>query len=182
MLPLSVSHDCGATCGFRIEGPEGLFGPSWAIGYVADLGTWDQDLANALADVDLLALEFNHDETMQRSSGRPRFLIDRVLGDEGHLSNRQATALVHACREASALPCLRYLVTLHRSQQCNSSELVLTAARETIGDADFEIIQAEQHEPTRTMIIGEDLNDVPSRSRQLRRSKSLSSGFFDDAT
>lgn len=183
VLPLSVSHDSGVTCGFRIEGPEGLFGPSWAIGYVADLGTWDQELVQALAEVDLLAIEFNHDEKMQRTSGRPRFLIDRVLGDEGHLSNRQAMALVHACREASAQPCLRYLVTLHRSQQCNTSELVRLAAREVIGDdGATTIVQAEQHEPTVTMLIGVESEQTKPNARSPRRMKTLQSGFFDEAT
>ena len=89
-LPLPVKHDAGATFGFRFEGGRGLFGPGWALGYAADLGCWDNDLARSLSDVDLLALEFNHDEHLQRTSGRPTHLIDRVLGDQGHLSNRQA--------------------------------------------------------------------------------------------
>jgi len=182
VLPIDVSHDCDATCGFRIEGPEGLFGASWAIGYIADLGTWNPELALAFADVDLLALEFNHDETMQRTSGRPRMLIDRVLGDYGHLSNRQAKAFVHACREASALQCLRYLVTLHRSQQCNTSELVQEAAREIIGEACIEIIQAEQHEPTRTLVIGQTLFEAPAYQRTSRRTRAVTNGFFDEKT
>src|SRR5262249_20083981 len=61
-LPLPVEHDCGDTFGFRFEGGRGLFGASWALGYAADLGCWDSSLAGALSDVDLLALEFNHDE------------------------------------------------------------------------------------------------------------------------
>lgn len=182
VLPMPVSHDSGATCGFRIEGPEGLFGPSWAVGYVSDLGTWDKNLAMALADVDLLALEFNHDVKMQRASGRPRQLIDRVLGDEGHLSNRQALELVLACRDFSALPCLRYLVTLHRSQQCNTSDLVLQAAREINCDSaqPIEIIQAEQHEPTVTMVIGEDLGPRSPRGSSPRKIRTVGSGFFDE--
>ena len=33
-----------------------------------------------LANVDVLALEFNHDVELQQSSGRARWLINRVLG------------------------------------------------------------------------------------------------------
>src|SRR4051812_44768395 len=93
-LPLEVSHDAGPTFAFRVEGPAGLFGAEWSLGYAADLGTWDDDLALAFADVDLLALEFNHDEQLQRASGRPWVLIRRVLGDQGHLSNHQAAEMV----------------------------------------------------------------------------------------
>lgn len=182
VLPLPVSHDCGTTCGFRIEGPEGLFGPSWAIGYVCDLGTWTPDLPKALADVDLLAVEFNHDEHMQRTSGRPKMLIDRVLGDFGHLSNKQGAAFVSACREASALPCLKYVVTLHRSRQCNTPELVLETAHNVIATDDslVRVIQAEQHEPTPTLIIGEKEERPSQRPRTPRKVRAPAIGIFDD--
>lgn len=54
VLPLLVSHDCEPTFAFRIEGPSGLYGPEWSVGYAADLGCWRDDLAQRLADVDLL--------------------------------------------------------------------------------------------------------------------------------
>jgi len=38
-------------------------------------------MVEALADVDLLGVEFNHDVEMQRRSGRSPALIARVLGD-----------------------------------------------------------------------------------------------------
>ena len=44
-------------------------------------------MAESLADVDVLGVEFNHDVAMQKSSPRPEFLIARNLGDRGHLSN-----------------------------------------------------------------------------------------------
>src|SRR5204863_225112 len=86
-LPLEVAHDGGVTCGFRFEAtaPAGTRGP--ALAYLADLGIWNQMLARQLADVDLLAVEFNHDVGLQRSSGRHPRLIARILGREGHLSN-----------------------------------------------------------------------------------------------
>jgi hypothetical protein len=58
-----------------------------SLAYVADLGTWDDELARSLADVDLLALEFNHDVDMDYASERSPYLIARVLGRHGHLSN-----------------------------------------------------------------------------------------------
>src|SRR5256885_7426706 len=47
------------------------------------------------------ALEFNHDVALERTSGRHPRLIARVLGDEGHLSNEQAGALVRAVLDRS---------------------------------------------------------------------------------
>ena len=89
-----MKHDGGPTFGFRFEGTPDLFGKAPALAYTADLGTWDAELADALTDVDLLAVEFNHDEELERRSGRSPHLIARVLGDAGHLSNCQAASLV----------------------------------------------------------------------------------------
>src|SRR5689334_8982075 len=58
--PLAVRHDSGATFGFRFEGAANLFNRAWSLGYVADLGCWDERLADALTDIDMLAVEFNH--------------------------------------------------------------------------------------------------------------------------
>ena len=68
--PLPLRHDSGGSFGFRLEGGRDLFGRAAAIGYVADLGCWDDALADGLADVDVLAVEFNHDVAMEYASGR----------------------------------------------------------------------------------------------------------------
>src|SRR4051794_5923240 len=79
--PFRVRHDNSVTCGFRFEVSEDLFGRACALAYAADLGCWQPELAGLLADVDLLALEFNHDVALQYASGRSPRLIRRVLGD-----------------------------------------------------------------------------------------------------
>lgn len=127
----SLSHDAGLTCGFRIVGTHPLGGTT-ALGYASDLGTWNEGVAHCLRDVDLLALEFNHDEAMQRMSGRPRFLIDRVLGARGHLSNRQAAELFRRVLLKSTPGRVRHLVQLHLSQQCNTPLLAAQAARQVV--------------------------------------------------
>ncbi len=124
--PLELKHDGGVTCGFRFEGA------SWALGYAADLGSWDRDLARRLADVDVLALEFNHDVAMQYASGRSPRLIRRVLGDHGHLSNNQAAALFAEVLRRSERGRLQHLVQLHLSRQCNRPELAHRAAQAVI--------------------------------------------------
>jgi hypothetical protein len=130
--PLALKHDGGATCGFRIEGPCDMFGRCWALGYAADLGSWDRALVQQLADVDVLALEFNHDVAMQYASGRSPRLIRRVLGDHGHLSNTQAAALLAEVLRQSAPGRVQHLVQLHLSRQCNRPELAQHAAQRTL--------------------------------------------------
>ncbi len=124
-----LRHDGGLTCGFRFEGAADCFGEACALGYAADLGSWDLDLARTLGNVDLLAIEFNHDVRLERSSGRSARLIARVLGDDGHLSNAQAAALLRAVLHYSTPGRLRQIVQLHLSRDCNDPDLAVAAAR-----------------------------------------------------
>lgn len=132
--PVPLRHDSGPTFGFRVEASTGRGRSARAIamGYVSDTGTWSETMVEALADVDLLGVEFNHDVEMQRRSGRAPALIARVLGDRGHLSNAQGADFVAAVLARSRPGTLRHLVLLHLSGQCNLPHLALDVARAAI--------------------------------------------------
>jgi ribonuclease BN (tRNA processing enzyme) len=127
--PLWLRHDDRATFGFRFDFNSDRDQPAQAVAYLADLGCWDHELARALQEIDLLALEFNHDVTMERNSNRSEHLIARVLGDNGHLSNEQASELLDAILRQSARKRLQHLVQLHLSRECNRTTLAVQAAR-----------------------------------------------------
>jgi phosphoribosyl 1,2-cyclic phosphodiesterase len=148
-VPLPIRHDGGPTFGFRIEGGYDLFGHGAALGYVTDLGCWCDNLAEKLADVDLLAVEFNHDVRMEYTSGRSPQLIQRVLGDEGHLSNDQARELVRAVLARSPAGRLRHLVQLHLSRDCNRPSLARDALRALLRELNVEanVHTADQDSP-----------------------------------
>jgi ribonuclease BN (tRNA processing enzyme) len=155
-LPLAVRHDSGATFGFRITGRADLFGAVWSLGYAADLGSWDARLAEALSGVDILALEFNHDVAMQRSSGRHPMLIARVLGDEGHLSNAQAAELLRQTLINNSERRPRQIVQLHLSRQCNHPRLAAYAAQAVLDELGLAIPihTATQHNPSPAFACG----------------------------
>jgi phosphoribosyl 1,2-cyclic phosphodiesterase len=134
MRPVVVPHDADPTYGFRIDGPAGLFGPQWSIGYASDLGECRPELVAAFADVNVLAIEFNHCERMERASGRPWFLIKRVLGAHGHLSNDQAADAVRQVVRASDPKSLRHVVQLHLSRDCNLPSLAQEAGKAALAD------------------------------------------------
>jgi ribonuclease BN (tRNA processing enzyme) len=148
--PIAVRHDSGATFAFRISGQADLFGPAWSLGYAADLGCWDAELADALSGVDLLAIEFNHDVAMQRTSGRHPLLIARCLSDDGHLSNEQAAALLRQALLSNAVRAPRQIVQLHLSRQCNLPRLALEAAQNVLDELGLAIPihTAAQHAPS----------------------------------
>lgn len=152
---IRVSHDAPATFGFRIacrsSGSQGL----WEMGFLSDLGVWGREHVEHVRGVDLLAVEFNHDVMMQRSSGRPQMLIDRVLGDYGHLSNEQAAELLAAIVQESGGGRLKNVVQLHLSRQCNRPDLAQRAAQRVLSSWDRppRLQTADQDRPLRVRVV-----------------------------
>ena len=79
------------------------------------------------AGADLLAIESNHCPDLLASSGRPAFLIDRIAGSHGHLSNQQCVAAVQAI---SAKQPPNAIVLLHLSAECNHPHAIENLWRE----------------------------------------------------
>jgi phosphoribosyl 1,2-cyclic phosphodiesterase len=136
--PVEVKHDSVPTFGFRIEGKSRLIEKQWSIGYLADLGCWSREQIECAMMTDVLAIEFNHDERLERASNRPVELIERVLGDRGHLSNQQAADLLKEVLRESGPQLPRHLVQLHLSRDCNRPDLAQAAAQKIIRQAGFD--------------------------------------------
>jgi phosphoribosyl 1,2-cyclic phosphodiesterase len=162
--PIPLPHDGGPTFGFRFEATSRMAGLSQSLAYAADLGSWDVDLAQQLADVDLLALEFNHDVGLERASGRSPFLIDRVLSARGHLSNVQAVGLLKEAVRRSRPGRLKHVVQLHLSRDCNRPALAAGSVRAVFPEADcrFLLHTSSQFQPMR-VVMGHNLRVPPPR-------------------
>ncbi len=129
IAPIPLSHDSPATHGFLFDLKQGT--GDFRFAYIADCGFSSlPSLAPKIQDSDMLALEFNHDERMEKESGRPYFLINRVLGPSGHLSNDRAAGLLDSVKSKN----LHHVVQLHLSQDCNRPDLALRAASRVIRD------------------------------------------------
>jgi phosphoribosyl 1,2-cyclic phosphodiesterase len=121
--PLSLAHDSEGSHGFLIECD------GYRVGFATDLGHVPAALIERFCGVDVLALESNYDPEMQRSSDRPWFLKQRIMGGRGHLSNDQALEAVRSILDRTLATCgpghlPRHIVLLHRSRQCNCPDLV----------------------------------------------------------
>lgn len=112
---IKVPHDEIGSTAFRFDSENAR------IGHATDLGSVSEQLLEAFADLDMLSIESNYDEQMQRNSPRPAFLKKRIMGGFGHLSNVQA---LDAARLLTASGSVRHLVLLHLSQDCNCPNLV----------------------------------------------------------
>lgn len=118
-------HDAVEPMGFVVEcGGE-------AAGFAMDLGHVTDEIESCLTGLDHLVFESNHDVDMEKRSGRPWPLIQRVLGDAGHLSNDQAAeALVRI-----VTPRTRQVVLAHLSTECNTPELARAAVSKRLEKA-----------------------------------------------
>ena len=133
--PIPVSHDGGPTFGFRFVARKTDGTAPIVAAFLTDLGTWTPELVQIVANVNLLALEFNHDVEMELSSGRSSHLIARVLGKNGHLSNEQAALFLKEVLLASKPGRLQHLVQLHLSRDCNHPDLAVAAVRQVLQEA-----------------------------------------------
>lgn len=122
-------HDVVNPCGFRFELLDAGGAVEDAIGYVTDTGVLPPGAMAALSDVRILAIESNHDVPMLRTGSYPRVLQDRIVSEEGHLSNAQA---------AEALPQLitdrtECIVAMHISQENNRPSLAVRSLAAAVG-------------------------------------------------
>lgn len=154
---VQVPHDSDPTFAVRTDYAGDAGG--WSVGVASDLGKVPDGLYELFAGVDVLGIEFNHDERMERASRRPRFLVERVLGDYGHLSNAQAADAVRRFAEVSEL---QAVVQLHLSRDCNTAELANEAGRTAVEGMSTQVITATQWHPTASLPL------VPHPSKPVR--------------
>lgn len=138
--PLLFSHDELGTVGYVVEGA------SRRLGFATDLGHPPEHLFDRFRNLSALAIESNYDPDLQLSSGRPAFLVRRIMGGGGHLSNAQAAAAAH--RIATATDALSAVVALHLSRQCNHPDLVRRSFRQHAASVASRLIVSDQARPT----------------------------------
>jgi phosphoribosyl 1,2-cyclic phosphodiesterase len=139
ILPVPIPHDANEPVG--IVATDRTSGSRVGIAY--DLGGLTQTVRSALADLDLLVIEANHDETMLRRGPYPRSVMQRIAGHYGHLSNRAAAELVRSV----AKPSLRHVILAHLSERCNEPGLAIATVKAATSRVAWNgsITIAEQH-------------------------------------
>lgn len=127
VMVLASSHDCAASCGFRLDTPNGT------LGYLTDTGYIPGETAAALMGAKLLVLESNHDIEMLRSGPYPYHLKERVLGMRGHLSNEVAAAFAVDSARAGT----KTIVLAHLSRENNTPQVALNTMEPWLAAAGY---------------------------------------------
>jgi phosphoribosyl 1,2-cyclic phosphodiesterase len=157
--PYTVSHGngwnedvVGVPVGYIIE--EAAEESPRRVAYTTDLGYMPDDFAEALTGVDALVIESNHDIKMEKSSRRPDFLVQWVMGPRGHLSNDQAAgALAYILSRGEGRT--KNIILAHLSEDCNTPNLALETSRQRLLSLgyDVDITTAKQRELSRIVEV-----------------------------
>lgn len=118
ITPFNVPHDSTDNVGYCIEVENITFC------LITDVGHITEEIQEYIKKANYLVLEANHDEAMLNAGPYPEYLKKRILGPNGHLSNKNcALALTNYATER-----LRHVWLCHLSEENNHPEL----ARKTV--------------------------------------------------
>ena len=141
VFPFLLPHDAYEPVGYRIA----CGGVS--IGIATDLGMPTTLVRGKLTGCNLLVIESNHDEELVRLAQRQWWLKQRILGNQGHLSNHAAASLIADVAGES----LQTVILAHLSHDCNREDLALETVRTDLasrGLERIEVLAAHADSPT----------------------------------
>ncbi len=119
-----VSHDAAEPVGFSVLLDGRKISVCTDAGYISD------EIVAEISDADLLLLEANHEKEMLLFGKYPYPLKQRILGDEGHLSNLHCGECL--CRIINGNPKRRQVLLGHLSHENNTPEVAMQAIINTL--------------------------------------------------
>lgn len=140
---IHTSHDVPCSVGFLITCNNNT------LVHITDTGYINKRILPKIANKNIYLIESNHDEEMLMNGPYPPFLKQRVVGDEGHLSNRQTNEYLKQIVGSNT----KYVFLAHISEKNNTKELVLEEAEKTLKNKEIDIIIATQDEESKLIEI-----------------------------
>lgn len=141
IVPITLSHDVENCFGYLIK-ENGTRNSTY--GYITDTGYIPEEYLSIIANLQVISIESNHDIKMLKESNRAWPLIQRILSNNGHLSNDQC------CNYLKRLN-YKYVKTIilsHISEECNLESIILNEIDKTFeGNIPCKVLVAKQHIP-----------------------------------
>ena len=132
-----TSHDAKGSVGFLI------IDDGSSLVYITDTGYLNRKYFKLLTNRNIYYIESNHDEKMLMDGPYPYYLKQRILSDEGHLSNETTSKYLKKLVGDST----KYIILAHLSEHNNKEELAYTTTRVALQDrSDIKILVAKQNE------------------------------------
>ena len=117
--PFSVPHDAYDPVGFIVSDA------MYRIGVATDIGASTELVRQRLRGCQGVVIESNYDDDLLKDSSRPWSLKQRIMGRQGHLSNRAAAEMIAQILS----PDLKRVYLAHLSADCNRPDLALEQVR-----------------------------------------------------
>lgn len=117
--PIKTSHDCADPVAYSFSNNKKR------VAVATDLGTYTDYTVEKLQNLDALLLEANHDVRMLQVGPYPYWLKQRILSDEGHLSNENAGKLLSEILNDN----ISKILLGHLSKENNMPQLAYEAVR-----------------------------------------------------
>lgn len=148
----ALSHDAEEPCGF-VFAKDGML-----LGLATDSGQVTAEMAEALAGVNSLILEANHDERLLTDCQYPQMVKDRITSRRGHLSNRQAGRFLKKLLHSD----FKQVALAHLSENSNTpSQAVETVRAEIAGTRHQpDIFVASRYEASPLFAVAEEEQQV----------------------
>ena len=152
VTPFSLPHDSLSCQGFLFEYK------GKKVAFATDLGYMPAQALELIKGSSLVYIESNHDKKMLMNCQYPYIIKKRIAGENGHLSNEQASQIIIELAKNGT----KYFVLSHISENSNTLEQAyLTNARalEEAGyqlEKDIFIRYSRQDRPGNNFYFGED--------------------------
>lgn len=142
VVPISLSHDVVNCFGYLVrEFKEESNYSSFAS--LTDTGYVPKEYYKVLSQMNTLLIESNYDTKMLKTSGRPIDLINRILSDEGHLSNVDTSKFLKKIYNES----IKQVILGHISEECNIPSIAINEVEKAFDqEVPFELFTAMQHD------------------------------------
>ena len=146
---ISLSHDSPNTVGYVI------YADGKKLVYITDTGYLNRKYFPLLENKNIYYIESNHDEKMLMDGPYPYYLKQRIISDEGHLSNETtAKYLKKLVGDAT-----KYIILAHLSEHNNKEEIAYNTSRESLKDrSDIKIVVAKQSEALEEIEVYNEIN------------------------
>ena len=144
---INLSHDVKDIKGYVIEEENS------SLVYITDTGYINENYFKDICNKNVYIFESNHDiEKLMNNPNYPHHTKIRILGDKGHLSNKDSSYYLTKIIGADT----KYIVLAHLSEQNNTEELALSCLKETLEkktNLNPKILMARQSEITEVLEI-----------------------------
>lgn len=142
---IHTSHDAVASVGYIFTNKDKT------IVHITDTGYINRKYLERIKNKNIYYIESNHDEEMLMNGPYPHTLKQRILSDEGHLSNKTTAGYLKNVVGSNT----KYIILAHLSEKNNTEDLAYQTTKEAMDEISYheEILITKQNESLKVVEV-----------------------------